>query len=69
MIVILGVLIPLLLTSLRKRIIIKKKLTLVIIIVSPIMTFMKMWIYCQFTDTKNVNSSELLQSFLGYWPN
>ncbi len=72
MLISMGCLTPLLLTEVPQRIEVKKWLSLAMIIVAPVMTLMKMWIYCQFTDTKNVNNltdRPDLRTALGVFPN
>jgi hypothetical protein len=62
-------LVPLLLTDKPHRINYKIKTCYTILIMNCLCIFMKTWIYCQFTVTKNVDAQPLVQYSLGIYFN
>jgi len=63
-----AMLLPLLLTQSLSFIQTKQYLTTFMIGFAICVIYMKVWIYCQFTDTPHVNSNPTLQHGLGIWP-
>lgn len=72
MLITLGYLMPSLLTGDITKIKVKKYLTLGMFVLAPVVTFMKTWIYCQFTDTKNIEMNpdvvDNVRALIGVWP-
>ena len=56
-----------LLTDSLTKIRIKQKLTFVIIVLAPIFILFKTWVYCQFTNTKNLGP--ISYDLFGIFPN
>ena len=60
------ILMPMMLTSDPKKINFKRKLTIFMTAIVPVFILFKTWIYCQFTDTKNISNE--LSDFFGVFP-